>query len=332
MEIKRTLLLLVLISSTTFAFAKHASLSGKIINNDTYEEIYLKDITFNTLETQKPDKDGNFKFETKFTEFDFYLVAFDNDNFVIFFPEPGEQAVIDIDLKDIKNPVIKNSEHSSLYYEYSNKLGALNKENERIDLIKKMIEENPGSPTCIFFIDLLDMDTYFSHYEKLSNGLSKYSENDYVKDFIAKIDNTKKLKDGNEAPEISLKDPDGNTIKLSSLKGQYVLIDFWASWCGPCRRENPNNVKLYNKYHEKGFEIYAVSLDKDKQAWLNAIENDGLTWIHVSDLKFWDSEGAKKYNVTGIPYTVLLDKEGKIIGKGLRGNSLKNKLEEIFGE
>jgi thioredoxin-related protein len=96
--------------------------------------------------------------------------------------------------------------------------------------------------------------------------------------------------------------------------------------------ENPNNVKLYEKYHEKGFEIYGVSLDKSKDSWLQAIEVDQLLWVHVSDLLFWQSEGAKTYNVQGIPHTVLLDKEGKIIANGLRGDSLKKKLEEIFGE
>ncbi len=336
MNLKRILFLLIFINSTAMLIAmpvvKPAGLSGKVINNEKYDEIYLQDITFNTIETQKPDKDGNFKFETKFNKFDFYLVAFDKENFVIFFPEPGEQTFISIDLKDIRNPKIENSVHSNLYYEYSNQLGSLKANSDRVNLIKKMVDEHSNSPTCIFFIDILDTNEYYSYHEKLSKGISKYSQNEFVKEFISKTANVKKLSPGSEAPEIVLNDPDGKPIKLSSLRGQYVLIDFWAAWCRPCRMENPNNVKLYNKYHDKGFEIYGVSLDKNKDSWLKAIKDDGLTWIQVSDLKYWNSEGAKTYNVKGIPHTVLLDKEGKIIATGLRGNSLKVKLEEIFGE
>jgi thiol-disulfide isomerase/thioredoxin len=117
---------------------------------------------------------------------------------------------------------------------------------------------------------------------------------------------------------------------LSSLKGKVVLIDFWASWCGPCRKENPNVVRIYNKYHNEGFEIFGVSLDRNRDSWLKAIKNDNLSWIHVSDLKYWQSEGARLYGVNSIPFTVLLDKDGKILAKGLRGKSLEDKLEEIF--
>lgn len=336
MYLKKAVFLLMLFSSTTMLFAtnvvKHASLSGKVINNDKYHEVYLQDISFKTLETQKPDKDGNFKFETKFDKFDFYLIAFDKENFVAFFPEPGEQTVITIDLKDIRNPEIINSGHSALYYEYSNKLGTIKTEKDRVKLIQKMVDEHPNSPACIFFIDILNKGDYFSYHEKLSDGLSKYSHNQMVKEFITKTKKVKNLKIGNEAPEIVLNDPDGKPIKLSSLRGRYVLIDFWASWCGPCRMENPNNVSLYNKYHDKGFEIYGVSLDKNRDSWLKAINDDKLTWVNVSDLKYWHSEGAKIYNVSGIPHTVLLDEEGKIIATGLRGNSLKIMLEKIFGE
>ena len=190
MNLKRILFLLILISSTTILFAipvvKQASLSGKVINNEKYEKIYLQDITFNTIETQIPDKDGNFKFETKFNKFDFYLVAFDKENYVIFFPEPGEQTVITIDLKDIKNPEIINSVHSNIYYEYSNQLGLLKSNSDRAELVMKMVDEHPNSPTCIFFIDILNKDDYFSYHEKLSKGLSKYSQNEFVKKFITK--------------------------------------------------------------------------------------------------------------------------------------------------
>lgn len=137
---------------------------------------------------------------------------------------------------------------------------------------------------------------------------------------------------GEEAAEIKGKTPAGSTLALSDLRGKYVLIDFWASWCGPCRRENPNVVRLYNKYKDKGFDILGVSLDNNKAKWEAAIEKDRLTWHHISDLKGWASELSKPYGVRGIPYTVLVDKEGKIIGTRLRGAALEAKLRSLFGE
>jgi thiol-disulfide isomerase/thioredoxin len=135
------------------------------------------------------------------------------------------------------------------------------------------------------------------------------------------------------APEIALKNPQGKVIKLSSLRGKYVLIDFWASWCGPCRRENPNVVKLYQKYKDRGFTIYSVSLDQDAQAWKGAINSDGLEWPnHVSDLLGWNTPMTSLYGFSGIPHTVLLDKEGNIIETGLRGASLEQKLVELLGK
>ncbi len=137
---------------------------------------------------------------------------------------------------------------------------------------------------------------------------------------------------GSVAPEVNMPSPDGTFITLESLRGKYVLIDFWASWCGPCRRENPNVVNLYNKYKDQEFEVYSVSLDKSKAAWEGAIKKDNLTWkSHVSDLKGWGSAATQIYGFRGIPFTVLIDKEGKVIGTRLRGPALASKLKEIFG-
>jgi len=136
---------------------------------------------------------------------------------------------------------------------------------------------------------------------------------------------------GEVAPEILLNDYNGKPIPLSSLRGKYVLIDFWASWCGPCRQENPNVVKVYEKYKDKGFTIYSVSLDENKDAWMKAITADNLSWPnHVSDLKGWKSQPVIDYKVTGIPATFLLDKEGNIIDKNLRGPQLEQKLQELI--
>ena len=136
---------------------------------------------------------------------------------------------------------------------------------------------------------------------------------------------------GNMAPEISLPTPAGDTIKLSSTRGSVVLLDFWASWCAPCRKENPNLVNAYNLYHKKGFQIFQVSLDKTKDAWMKGIEEDHLEkWIHVSDVKYWNSIVVPLYKVESIPANFLLDKEGHIIASNLRGDQLQLKLAELL--
>jgi thiol-disulfide isomerase/thioredoxin len=137
--------------------------------------------------------------------------------------------------------------------------------------------------------------------------------------------------ENSEAPEISLPTPEGDTINLSSTRGNIVLLDFWASWCSPCRIENPNLVKAYNLWHRKGFEIYQVSLDKTREEWLKGIKDDHLEkWIHVSDIKYWNSAVVTTYRIESIPANLLLDKEGRIIASNLRGESLQTMLAELF--
>jgi len=145
------------------------------------------------------------------------------------------------------------------------------------------------------------------------------------------LDRARAFSIGGVAPDFSQQTPDGESLRLSELRGKVVLVDFWASWCGPCRRENPNVVRMYNDYKDKGFEILGVSLDRDRERWLQAIEKDGLTWPHVSDLKGWQNSVAKAYGVHSIPHTVLLDEEGRIIARNLRGAALEKKLKELFG-
>ncbi|MEA5404934.1 TlpA disulfide reductase family protein [Arcicella sp. DC2W] len=174
-----------------------------------------------------------------------------------------------------------------------------------------------------------DTETLLQVAEKFKTEKGN-SPNVHIKTFLQQVMRLKGVNVGSEAPEIAMKTPDDKVLALSSLRGKYVLLDFWASWCGPCRRENPNVVRMYNKFKDKNFDIFSVSLDQEKDSWLKAIEKDGMTWKHVSDLQYWNSAAAVAYGVQGIPATFLLDKEGKIIAKNLRGEELERKLEEIL--
>lgn len=197
---------------------------------------------------------------------------------------------------------------------------------------KNFVNEHPNSVVSAFITvarlaEQIDDD-------ELDSILSKFSPEISNSEYVIKLKEMSKERKmtsvGAEAADFTMNTPEDKPVQLSSLKGKVVLLDFWASWCAPCREENPNVVKLYQQYHNKGFEILGVSLDKKKEDWIKAIKDDKLDWIHVSDLQYWQSSAAKLYNVKAIPQSFLLDQEGKIIAKGLRGEALASKLAELF--
>ncbi|MBC7862907.1 MAG: AhpC/TSA family protein [Bacteroidia bacterium] len=196
----------------------------------------------------------------------------------------------------------------------------------------EVINANPKSLACITAVAQLDPSVYIDQYKKLDKDLTEtYSNYDSVTTFHEQVLKYITLAIGADAPDLNMQGPDGKQVLLSSLKGKVVLLDFWASWCKPCRRDNPSVVKMYKKFKSKGFEIYAVSLDENKDDWAKAIKTDELTWIHVCDFGAWQSDAVKAYDVTAIPFSVLINKEGRIVNKGLRGEQLEKQVKALLG-
>jgi len=207
-----------------------------------------------------------------------------------------------------------------------------------MDLLKEkqkysaeLIRAYPVNLGTYQLISSLDKDQQLELKDSLANVLNEmYPGRFYIETLVETMKKVRATAIGATAPEISLPNPKGEVVPLSSLRGNVVLVDFWAQWCRPCRLENPNVVRAFNKYKDKGFTVYSVSLDKTKDKWLQGIEEDGLTWTNVSDLQYFNSVAAQTYAVQAIPFSILLDREGKILAKNLRGNALEKELDKFF--
>ena len=315
------------------------------------------------------DENGNFEFTNYTPKIGFYRIKTNDKNFAMLVLDSADKVTITGSVKDLGNTFkVEGSSETTIFIEYNNlsksrdiKLDSLNKafqllmetnkmDSKRMDSLSAIFEtpynsiinqsnilmvdkisKNTNMYSSIMAIQALDPDKYSDLYKSLDAGLSKkFPKDKNVIMFHEVVERMLSTNIGQFAPEISLPSPDGKEIALSSLKGKLVLIDFWASWCGPCRKEMPNVIKIYSKFKNKGFEIYGVSLDQDKEKWMEAITKDGINWPQVSDLKYWDNVAARIYNVQGIPYTVLIDKDGKIIAKNLRGQELEKKIAEVL--
>lgn len=219
------------------------------------------------------------------------------------------------------NPAVKDSAYNAVMPRFQKNADAYS------EAALKFTGENKDNLAGFYAIGTLDQIKYETQLIKFADDIkTKYPDNKAVQSFVTKMMAIKPVSVGQKAPEFELSTPEGKAVKLSDIKGKYVLLDMWASWCAPCRAENPNIVKQYNTFKDKGFNIISVSLDDNKTAWLKAIKDDKLTWAHVSDLKKWESTIVDMYKIDGIPASFLLDPEGKIVAKNLRGKDLEDFL------
>lgn len=316
---------------------------------------------FVDIDTAATDPEGNFLFEGKVENPELYYIKVEERKYVSFFIENSE-IELNAHIDSLKTATVKGSliqdnydgylsktkkfrdKSEALYEEYKVakeaedevKLAEINKkfevlENKTKDFNLKYVKENAKSIVSAY---IAFKNAYNINLDELKDVVNAFdstlTETKYVKYLNERISILEKTAIGQAATDFTQNDPEGNPITLSSFKGKYLLVDFWASWCGPCRKENPNVVKLYEKYHEKGFEILGVSFDKEKDAWLKAIEDDSMVWNHVSDLKYWNNAAGKIYGIRSIPHTMLINREGKIIAHKINCEELETKLEELL--
>ncbi len=270
-------------------------------------------------------KDGKFTFTGVVEQPLLYGIATESMNY----PQQFFLENVEMNVKmeaDGENFMIQGSPQNDIF------LGNAGKIYQKDFSIDDLIASHPDSPAAAFY--LYRYFTYQLTLDELKVTRSKISpalnDSPYVIDLDIIIGQLEKVQIGQIAPDFTLPDTEGNPVSLSDFRGQYILLDFWAAWCPPCRRENPNVVETFNKYKDKNFTIIGISLDYNKENWLKAIADDKLTWTHVSDLKYWDSEIPALYGVRGIPANMLLDTNGVIIAKNIMGEKLSETLNTVL--
>ncbi|WP_262245125.1 TlpA disulfide reductase family protein [Parapedobacter soli] len=271
-------------------------------------------------------RNGNFAFSTAVELPELYGLTLDTNRTPLYVFLEDAPITVAFDTDDYRNSVVTGSKSHDRFVDYN--------ERQRNVQIADFIKEDPASITTAYvlyrnFAYRMGPQEIREHTALLAPSLQNTQ---YVTVLHGLANTLKTVLPGKKAPDFTSTAPDGSTVRFSDHLGKgYVLLDFWAAWCGPCRRENPNVVAAYQQYKDKGFTVFGVSLDKTKAAWLKAIEADGLTWPHVSELTFWDSKAAAIYGVRAIPSNFLIGPDGTIVARNLRGEELHNKLKELIG-
>ena len=297
------------------------------------------------LERVPIGKKGEYELVFNPSEIGYFYLSFSNGKNLLIVLSPNKNSTLDVDFPTGR--IVKASDSkenaflksvSDIYYACEQKKGepdanVAKLEQEKIVGVQNLLKTTPVNFAMSYITDYygLPEEHFLPINDSIVSALLKiYPTNNLLRSRKVEIDDKKRVAIGFPAPEITMPDTSGKLFSLSSLKGKVVLIDFWASWCRPCRMENPNVVRVYNAYKQYGFDILSVSLDQNRDAWVKAIAADGLAWHHVSYLKYWDCDAFKVYGERGIPFTVLIDKEGNIVAKGLRGEELERKVKELL--